>query len=275
MHRMFVAGASMLALATVAFGGVAFADEASTAVTPQVTVGADYTYLGLNNSAGNLNVGGVSASGIMPIGQTPFVVQGDAGYHYLSADGGGNVNAYNVGGSVAYAVPEGRVGAAVSYYGVDIGHGLGTLGAVSYGGYGEWYVTNRITVGAKGGAISPTGDASTLFNHETAAYAGVQAIGYVTPDFSVGGSYDWAGQGPLSVSTAGVQAAYQISRAMPLTVFGGWAYTNTSFGNLNLEGNGVNIGVKYTFGGEGSLRHHDRTGVDAWGPVASAPRALF
>jgi hypothetical protein len=272
---MLVAGASVLAFTALSFG-VAFADsDSSTAVTPQVTVGADYTYLGLNNSAGNLNLGGVSASGVMPIGQTPFIVQGDVGYHYVSAEGGNNINTYNVGGSVAYATSEGRLGAAVSYNGFDVGHGVGNLGAVSYGAYGEWYFNDRITAGLKAGAISPTGDASALFNHETAAYVGVQGIGYVTPNLSLGGSYDWAGQGPLSISTAGVTATYQVSQRYPVTVFGGWAYTNTSFGNLNVEGNGVNVGVKYTFGGGGSLEHRDRTGVDSWGPVASALRALF
>lgn len=271
MHRMFVAGASALALATLSFGGAAFADEASTAVTPQLTVGGDYTYLGLNHSAGNVNAGGVSVSGVMPIGQSPFIVQGDAAYHRESYDLGVDIDQYNVGGSVAYANTQGRLGVAVAYNGLDFNHGLGNLNLVSYGVYGEWYATDRVTLGLKGGGASITNSGADT----TLGYAGVQATGYLTRDFSLSGTYDWAGEDRLNLNSASIQAAYQISHRVPLTVFGGWSYSEVDAGPISVQGNGINIGVKYTFGGQGSLEHNDRTGVDSWGPVASSLRSLF
>ena len=142
---------------------------------------------------------------------------------------------------------------------------------MTYGAYGEWYATDRVTLGVKGGGASITNSgADTTFG-----YAGVQATGYLTRDFSLSGTYDWAGEDHINLNTASIQAAYQISRHYPLTVFGGWSYSDVSAGGSSLQGNGVNIGVKYTFGGEGSLEHHDRSGVDSWGPVASSLRSLF
>ena len=271
MHRMFVAGASALALATVAFGGVAFADEASNTVTPQVTIGGDYTYLGLNHGLGNVNAGGVTLSGVTPIGSTNFIVQGDAAYHRESYEAGVDVDAYNVGGSVAYATTQGRVGVAVGYNGLNLNQGGGNLNLVTYGAYGQWYATDRVTLGLKGGGASITNSGADT----TLAYAGVQATGYLTRDLSVSGTYDWAGENHLNLNTASIQAAYQVSRRYPVTVFGGWSYSDVSIYGIDLQGNGVNIGVKYTFGGEGSLEHHDRAGVDSWGPVASSLRSLF
>lgn len=265
MHRI-LAGAGIAAALTALSYGVANADPAASGIVPQATVSADYSYVDVNHSFGHLNVGGVGLSGVMPLGSSAFVLQGDAAYHNLSADGY-SINNWNAGGSVAWTSAMGRVGLAGSYTGYEVSGSHADIG--SYGVYGEWYPNDRFTVGVKGGGATVSG---AFGGDSTFGYAGGELVGYVTPDLTLTGTVDWAGRDGTNITTGGVQAEYLISHSLPLSVFGGYSYTDYSgFAAANT----VNVGIKYYFGGGGSLNEHQRHGVDNWGPLASALHLIF
>jgi hypothetical protein len=263
-----VSGAALLG--ALSFG--AASAEQSTAVVPSATVGVDYSYIDANHGLGHVNDYGVNGSGILPLGSN-FVVQGDAGYHNLQASGT-SVNNWTVGGSVAYTHALGRIGATVAYNAFDVSGA--NLNVTNYGAFGEWYVNDRATLGVKGGGATLSGSFGGFgLGNTTVGYAGGEALGYLTPDLSVSGSVDWAGKNGVNVTSGGVQGEYLISHQYPVSVFGGYTYTDLSGFGGGEQANTFSIGVKYYFGGNGSLVEHQRTGIDNWGPAVTALRTLF
>jgi hypothetical protein len=270
MHRILTGAGIAAALSALACGS-AFADAApASGVTPQVTVSADYSYVDLNHSLGHLNDGGAALAGVMPLGGSNFSLQGDVAYHNLSANGG-SVNNWSAGGALGWTYAIGRAGVAASYTGFDYSGAHADIG--SYGVYGQWYPNDRVTVGVKGGAATVNANLGGGFSGDTTfGYAGGELVGYISPDLTLTGSVDWAGRNGVNITTGGVQAEYLVSHSVPLSVFGGYSYTDISGA---AQANTINVGVKYYFGGGGSLVDHQRHGVDNWGPLATALRLIF
>jgi hypothetical protein len=272
MHRYLMTAACAAAFGVFACGS-AMADPApaaSDAVVAQGTISADYTDLNVNHLSGNVNDWGGGASGVLPLGGD-FAVQADGGYHELNARGG-DIGQWNVGGALAWTPAMGRLGVNVTYTGFDVSHGGGNVDLTTYGAYGEWYAGDRLTADLKAGGARLSAGFGGVSGNGTLGYVGGQLVGYATPDFAVTGSVDWAGRSGINITTASLQAEYLVSHDMPLSVFGGYTYTD--FSSIT-RANAFSIGLKYYFGGGGSLVQHQRTGVDSWGPAASAIRFLF
>lgn len=268
MRTQFLAAASAAALAFVSFSA-ASADPAppspDSAVTPQAVVGADYSYVGLNDGLGNANVYGANLGGIVPLQQgSPFSFQLTGAYHRIdSHDLGGND--WNVGGAFAWAQPWGRVGANLGYTN-DSFAGIGGE-VTNYGVYGE-YFGDRFTVGARGGGATGSAHAFGFgTGSSTGGYVGGEAIGYAMPNLAVRGTIGYVGIDAAHQLTAGVRGEYLFSETTPISGWVGYNYADLGADGFSVHGNTISIGLKYYFGGGGALQHRDRTGVDDWGPA--------
>jgi hypothetical protein len=251
------------------FAGAASADPAAAttpdnAVVPQGVVGADYSYLGLNDHLGNANVYGAELGGVVPLEpNSPFSLQVTGAYHRVdSHDLGGND--WNVGGAFAWSQPWGRVGANLGYTNDSLAGVGGEI--TNYGVYGE-YFADRFTVGARGGGATGSANAFGFSTgSQTGGYVGGEAIGYAMPDLAVRGTIGWVGIDQLHQFTAGVHGEYLFSQTTPISGWVGYDYADLGADGFSIHGNTFSVGLKYYFGGGGSLQHRQRTGVDDWGP---------
>lgn len=260
-HLIAAASAAVLSLAAVA---AASAQPASpdNAVVPQGVIGGDYSYVGLNDGLGNANVYGGELGGITPI-TSDFSGQVTGGYHRIDSHGFG-ANDWNVAGTVAWSQPWGRLGANVGYTNDSLAGASANI--TNYGVYGE-YFADRFTLGLRGGGA--TGSASAFgfgTGSQTGGYGGAEAIGYLMPDLAVKGTVGYVGIDSGHQWTAGVRGEYLFSRDTPIAGWLGYDYSDIGGDGFSVHSNTFSVGLKYYFGGSGSLEHHQRTGVDDWGP---------
>jgi hypothetical protein len=265
LRTQFLAAASAAVLvfvgATAAFAQPA-APSPDNTVVMQGVVGGDYSYVGLNDGLGHANVYGVDLGGIVPL-NPEFSAQVTGGYHRVDASGFGG-NDWDVAGTVAWSQPWGRLGANVGYTNDSLAGVGGEL--TNYGVYGE-YFADRFTVGARGGGATGSANAFGFgTGSRTGGYVGGEAIGYATPDLAVRGTVGWVGIDSLHQWTAGVRGEYLFSQATPISGWIGYDHADLDADGFSVRGDTFSVGVKYYFGGGGSLQHHQRTGVDDWGP---------
>jgi hypothetical protein len=268
LRTQFFAAASAAVFAfacvTTASAQPASPPSPDNAVVPQAVLGADYSYVGLNDGLGNANVYGADLGGIVPLTPgSPFSVQVTGAYHRVdSHDLGGND--WNVGGAFAWSQPWGRVGANLGYTN-DSFAGVGGE-VTNYGVYGE-YFGDRFTVGARGGGATGSAHAFGLSTgSSTGGYVGGEAIGYAMPNLAVRGTVGYVGIDAVHQLTAGVHGEYLFSETTPLSGWVGYDYADLGADGFSVHGNTFSVGLKYYFGGGGGLQHRQRTGVDDWGP---------
>lgn len=294
MHRKWMGVACAAAL--LVFCGAASADPQSQSqggaqpndtysiVGPSGLVNLDYAYSDSDHSNANTFGGGAAAA--VPFG-TSWGIQAQGGYHYSSFDGD-HANLWEVGGSGFWQGDMGRAGVAVDYNN-DSGEGV-NLGFVSYGGFGELYASDAITVGLKGGGISATGSVEGCSISEytaavstsrscsgsgTGGYVGAEFVGYVWPDLSLDGSVDYASLEGISVTDLTARVDYLFSETTPIAAFASYTYEDFD-GGARANGNVFQVGLTYYIGGSGSLvqRRRNAGGVDEWGPEDNAVRIL-
>ena len=190
---------------------------------------------------------------------------------------------WNLGGSMFWAGPQSRWGINVNY---ETTTDLGSL--TNGGAFVEWYFGN-FTAAAKGGWLwsggTPAGGRGN--------YLGGQVGGYFVPNLWVGGSVTWSdlvsgstlvgggiftppcfgatcGRRDLTETNFTIDAEFLVSQTFPLSVFGGYTFTdwkiseNVSNSNLasgaDFNTNTFFIGVRYYLGGMGSLMDTHRNG---------------
>ena len=259
---MAAAGAAALALVGASASAQPAPPPSDNAVVPQAVIGGDYSYLDVGNGFGHANVYGGELGGAMPI-TGDFSGQLTGGYHRIDASGFG-ADDWNVAGAAAWSPPWGRLGANVGYSKTSV---LGASASVTnYGVYGE-YFADQFTVGLRGGGATISARALGLGGSTTGGYGGGEAIGYVMPDLAVKGTVGYVGINGGHQWTAGVHGEYLISEATPISGWVGYDYDQLGAGGFgSVRANTFSVGLKYYFGGGGSLQHHQRTGVDDWGP---------
>lgn len=236
-------------------------------LTPSAYVSGGYSYLDTSGGGGHLNDGNVNAAALLPLGALNIQVNG--AYDGLSGSGAsGHID--NVSGSVFYGNTMGRIGATVGYG--DIGAGSGVLGIsggttdTTFGGFGELYGRDTLTVGVKGGDIHVSGT--------DVAFVGGEVTGYVLPDLALRGSIDYAKVNDVHATSYGVRGEYLISERVPISVFA--AYNYADVGGLSGHANIFSVGLTIYLGsGHGSLLQHQRSGPDVWGADQSLARLLF
>lgn len=250
-------------------GGSALADTPSaasdTAVVAQGVIGGDYSYTGFNQGLGHANTYGGELGGIVPFG-SDFSGQVTGGYHRIDASGFG-ANDWNVAGTVSWDPAWGRLGANVGYTNASVSGAH--VNATNYGAYLEYYAGDRATLGLRGGGATVSASAFGMGSgSETGGYVGGQLLGYLTPDLALRGTVGYVGISGGHQTTAGVHGEWLVSESTPISAWVGYDYADFGGGGgSDVTGNTISVGLKYYFGGSGSLQHHQRTGEDDWGPA--------
>lgn len=219
---------------------------------------ANTSYTGVSGSADSY---GISGEGKLQTGLWDMQIQGDAGYHHTSA-GGVDINDWNLGGHLFWALSEGRIGATVGYRSADAS-GV-SVDITNYGAFAEWWPTGSITLAGRGGGFNAD---LTITGLGTGSgdgyYLGGSATGYVIPDFSVSGAVDYARIHNLfDVTSYTARAEYLVSEQVPLSISAGYTYSHVSF----LSGHANTWFVALTWycdeaGGNQTLVSRQRTGT--------------
>ncbi len=264
------------AAAVAALGALWLTPAIAAPVVTSGDVSGGYNYTSVNNSGGNSNDWTVNGSGVVPLG-TNWAAQGNLGYSSISGSGQSENNTYGIA-SGFYANAMGRLGASVGYSQLNA-HNV-TVDVTSYGGFADWYANNQFTLSVRGGGISGTGHSQgTSANLSGADYVGGQVVGYVQPNLALSGTIDY-----LDIPIAGtsiqttsyrVGGEYLLSQSMPLAVSAGYSYETVNVLGFNADANVFSIGLKYYFGGNGSLEDHQRSGTESWGVASPVQNLQF
>jgi len=224
--------------------------------------GADYANVSGSNHL-SISDGGLAASGAWA-DDSGFNAQVDGGIN--SASGTTNANIYNIDGLFYYRMPEGQFGGLGDYISTI---GMHSTHVIPYGGFGEYYFSDQITAGLEGGGLS-----SRLSSGE---FVEGHLIGYVTPDLSIKGFDTYISVSHGQDNNIGVQAEYLITEAIPISIYGGYAYTDISHtGVHDTTLNTFFIGLKlYTNGTGAPLVATQRNGVVDTSDLISAVRYGF
>ena len=207
------------------------------------TLSGSYGNLSISGGGGDADIYGGDGQAAFGLGMPNLGAEVDAGYHYLSANGG-SIDTYNIGGHAFWATMQGRLGATVQYQSLS-GSGF-SAHITNYGGFGEYYASDAITLGLNAGGYT----ASAFGSSDNDIYIGGGFSGYLTPNVAVTGliNYYNATGGNLTSYTGMLE--WLVSESTPISLFG--SYTNTQVsgggGHLNLW----MIGVKFYTDGNGT-----------------------
>jgi len=252
MNLKLLAGACAAAACTL-WVGQAMAD-------PSGTIGAGYNYTTTPGFSGHIDDWNVNGSLAAPI-TSNITLQGDASYDNFS-ESGSSFHLTQVSGSGFWQGAKGRLGLTAGYN--EFGASGFSFHFENYGAFGEFYATDKFTMGLKGGSLTGSG--------LNATYVGGEVIGYPMPNLALSGTIDYAGVSGSHINTYGAKAEYLVSETTPISVTGGYVYTDLG-GGFHL--NTWMIGAKFYFGGKGSLVDHQRSGAETWGTKQSALTFLF
>lgn len=150
------------------------------------------------------------------LGDTGVHAQADASYNALSFSGV-DINVSTFDGSVFMPFDSGRAGATVGY--TSLG-GDASGNQTNYGAFGEFWLGDNATLGAKVGGVSGNGS--------SAVYGGGEIIFYPMPDLALNGEISSIGNGGENDYTA--SAEYLVSEDVPVSVGGGYTYVDLGSG---------------------------------------------
>jgi hypothetical protein len=194
------------------------------------------------------------------------------GYHSLGlGDGFGNLDIWNVGGSVFWASMQGRLAATVNYYSTS-NDGL-NLNVTNYGAGGEWYLGPNFTVAVKGGGDTVNVSEFGGSGNASGGYAGGMLQWYVMPDLSLSGSVDYAELGGLNTTSETAKVEWLFSHSTPISVYGGYEHADSGsngFGGLG-GGDLFFVGLKFYFNGASGGALVDRQRNGSLGYIADTP----
>ncbi len=205
-----------------------------------------------NGPAGNTNSIAGSGAMLFSFGQPGANLQ----------IGGGGANAFSGGSGTLWVGDadlfwrdsKGVIGASVSHGSLDIA-GLNPS-LTAYGGFAEWYTSDRFTLRLKGGGFN--GDASGY-------YGGTGAVFYIHPFAGLFAEGEYVHMTGLSSGTGGGGIEFKLSSRSPLSIRAGSSYTTAQ----GMHSTAFFVGLKYHFGLEGTLIETDRTGPVSWNGAMS------
>jgi hypothetical protein len=220
-----------------------------------------------DGSSGNLwNVNG-SLTGTMDGG---WGLEATGGYHNLNLGSGlGNLDIWNVGGSLFWAGMQGRIAATVNYYstskfGAD-------LNVTNYGAGGEFYAAPNLTFAVKGGGNTISASGFGLSGSDSGAYVGGMLQWYVVPDFGLSGAVDYVDIAGFHTTSETAKAEWLFSESTPVSIYGGYQHVDENAFGLNGNGNFFFVGLKFYFNGTGGSSLVDRQRSGSLGYIAEAP----
>lgn len=233
---------------------------AALAITAPGVAAAQSAYIDLGYQSTEADIAGVEADGDSWTlggagawgGNNSLGFQVDGLVSQSEADGGGDVDSYNLGGHLFGRSDGGLVGGFVNYGNVDI-EGLGDFDVWTAGVEGQLYLSRGTIDGAVSYSEGEDIDASL-----TAVDAGYTH--FITDNFSLGGNVGFGqlddGVDDGDLVSYGVGAEYQLAAA-PISIFGGWQHSELD--DADADADTLGIGVRYNFGG--TLLDRNRNGA--------------
>jgi hypothetical protein len=203
-------------------------------------------------------------------GMSNIAVEVDGGYRYVSSDDSEHIRTWGIAGHVFWAPPQGRVGGTVrleSSTESDVPVSLPggefeslTFDHALYGGFFEFNVSDKITLGVFGGEY-----AIYFPDHRPAfknAYLGGGGTFYVIPDLALSGvvNYRHIFEDRAALEFAAV-AEWLVSTSLPISIFAGYQHRSYT-GSGSFQAQLWSFGLKfYTGGNSTSLRDKHRNGA--------------
>jgi hypothetical protein len=268
LRSTFLATACIVAVGFAA--GPAFADFGSGF---SGTLQGQYSNISAGSGGGSANTWGGSGSGAFDLGWSGLKLQVDGGYQGISSSGGGSVDDWNVDGAFFWQGHQGRIGGTVGYNGFN-GGGIGNVNITNYGGFAEWYAAPMFTVGVKGGGASANSGGG---GNGTATYVGGEAVFYAMPNLALNANIDYfsEGGGNGNITSYGGTAEWLVSDHVPVSVYGGYTYSQLPSGGGHLST--WLVGLKFYLNGNGAttLVDRQRTGNANWGTQTNLINAVF
>jgi len=220
------------------------------------SLSGEYNNYGANGAEANGGRGAANATvNLFETGFGALGVAGDVRYTNLDFNAT-SLQSWEFGSNAFLRMPFGKFGASVAHARITPSGGAKTK-AMSYGAFGEFYATNDLTFSAKGGMFDGTGGFD-------GAYYGAGAKFYIIPNWSVGARVDQtAFDGGGRLTDYNVSAEYLISWDVPVSLYGGYTYSDTTGPGPHLDL--WTIGLKFYFGAgtNDALVAHDRAGAFA------------
>ncbi len=205
-----------------------------------------------NGPAGNTNSIAGSGSVLLSFGQPGANLQiGGGGAKAFS---GGSGTLWLGDADLFWRDSKGVVGASVSHGSIAVA-GLNPS-LTAYGGFAEWFASDRFTMRLKGGGFS--GDASGY-------YGGAGAEFYIHPFAGLFAEGDYVHMTGLSTWTGGGGVEFMLSSSVPLSIRAGSSYTTAP----GAHSTAFFVGLKYRFGLGGTLIDMDRSGPVSWNGAMS------
>lgn len=217
---------------------------------------ADYGHA--SASGASASTWGLGLGGQLPLRNTGIHFELDGAYSSVSPSLGPTVQTWNAGVEPYYAFQDGRVGLAVHYIGQQGGEGYAKDTLYSYGAYGEWFATDRITLSAKSSTITG-GDAR-------GAFLGAKLTGYLLTDLALSGIVEYEKESrDQSETDLTVEAEYLFSERLPVSMFAGYTLASPS-GIGSTDVNLFFVGLKIYADGRTShtLVDRQRNGTLGW-----------
>ena len=243
MKKFLLGAAAALAIAAP---GVAAAQSGYVDLGYQTTE-ADVG--GVEGDADGWTLGGAAAFG----GNGSLGVQVDGLFSQSEADGGGDVDTWNLGGHLFSRSEGGLVGGFVNLGNSDI-EGVGDLDFWTVGLEGQLYMSRGTVDGALSYSEADDVDASL-----TAVDLGYTH--FVTDNFSLGGNVGFGqiddGTDDGDLMSYGVGGEFALS-SLPISIFGGWQHSELD--DADADADTLGIGVRWNFGGT-SLLERNRSGA--------------
>ena len=233
---------------------------AALALTLPGVASAQSAYVDLGYQSSEADVGGVSgdADGWTLGGAAAWGGNGSLGFQVdglissTDADGGGDTDAWNIGGHLFTRNDAYLFGGFVNYGDVDV-DGAGDFDFWTVGLEGQLYLQRTTLDGALSYSEGDDADAEL-----TAADVGLTH--FFTDNFSFGGNVGFGNidtpLGDTDVVSYGLGAEWQFA-SLPVSVFGGWQHAEID--DIDADSDTLGIGVRYNFGG--SLFDRNRSGA--------------
>ena len=232
------------------------------------TVGAAYGQADADGSDESVDSWTIDGSGAFGFGPA-FGGQVDVGYTSLD-----EVDLFGVGGSLFWAPAMGRLGVSLlwqtteeDFFGFDV-----DVDGLTYGVFGEYYVGDYFTIGAKGGGVNVNIDGGGADEDISGGYFGAALTGYVMPNLAIQGDVlftgvdDFLGSDENFDTTAfTIGAEFLVSEMVPISIFGAYSFANTEFAGDDVDSDMWMIGARFYFGAAGpTLVDKHRNGTLGW-----------
>jgi len=259
----------LIATSALAIGAVPFSPAMAAAPMGFAgTVGASYGQVDCDGCDDSSDAWGIAGSGAFGFGGA-FGAQIDVGYSSIE-----ETDLFGIGGSAFWAPAMGRLGATVSWqtteedvFGVDI-----DVDGLTYGVFGEYYLGNILTIGAKGGGVNINFDAGGVDEDQSGSYIGAALTGYIMPNLAIQGDVlftgtdDFFGTGEdLDSTTFTIGAEYLVSEMVPIAIFGAYSMGNVEIAGTDVDTDKWTIGARFYFGSGGpTLVDKHRHGTLHW-----------